>query len=155
MCHHPGGPGTGLRKHTARRAVDWLYLLLAFACVEALFACSSSFLQTFLYNELYVYNIRKDSWTKLEIPNLPPALCSPGTCLCDLRPPLFSWGPDADSMTDLRAGDLLHCCLRWACFFLFSAVLGLHYCMCFSLVEGRGLLSSCGAFIAVAFLITE
>uniref|UniRef100_A0A8C2XXP8 Kelch domain containing 4 n=1 Tax=Capra hircus TaxID=9925 RepID=A0A8C2XXP8_CAPHI len=32
--------------------------------------------KTFLYNELYVYNIRKDSWTKVEIPNPPPRRCA-------------------------------------------------------------------------------
>uniref|UniRef100_A0A8C6D9F8 Kelch domain containing 4 n=1 Tax=Moschus moschiferus TaxID=68415 RepID=A0A8C6D9F8_MOSMO len=32
--------------------------------------------ETFLYNELYIYNIRKDSWTKVEIPNPPPRRCA-------------------------------------------------------------------------------
>uniref|UniRef100_A0A493T611 Kelch domain containing 4 n=1 Tax=Anas platyrhynchos platyrhynchos TaxID=8840 RepID=A0A493T611_ANAPP len=32
--------------------------------------------KTYLYNELYVYNIRKNSWTKLEIPNPPPRRCA-------------------------------------------------------------------------------
>ncbi|XP_021568875.1 kelch domain-containing protein 4 [Carlito syrichta] len=31
---------------------------------------------TFLYNELYVYNIRKDSWTKVDIPSPPPRRCA-------------------------------------------------------------------------------
>ncbi|KAL0621730.1 hypothetical protein AAY473_010062 [Plecturocebus cupreus] len=31
---------------------------------------------TFLYNELYVYNIRKDTWTKVDIPNPPPRRCA-------------------------------------------------------------------------------
>lgn len=37
---------------------------------------SSSFLQTFVYNELYTYNIRKDTWTKVEIPGPPPRRCA-------------------------------------------------------------------------------
>ncbi|XP_075851967.1 kelch domain-containing protein 4 isoform X2 [Microcebus murinus] len=32
--------------------------------------------KTFLYNELYVYNIRKDSWSKVDIPNPPPRRCA-------------------------------------------------------------------------------
>ncbi|KAF6288296.1 kelch domain containing 4 [Rhinolophus ferrumequinum] len=32
--------------------------------------------KTFLYNELYTYNIRKDSWAKVEIPNPPPRRCA-------------------------------------------------------------------------------
>ncbi|XP_016047205.1 kelch domain-containing protein 4 [Erinaceus europaeus] len=32
--------------------------------------------KTFLYNELYIYNIRKDTWTKVEIPNPPPRRCA-------------------------------------------------------------------------------
>ncbi|KAF6288295.1 kelch domain containing 4 [Rhinolophus ferrumequinum] len=32
--------------------------------------------ETFLYNELYTYNIRKDSWAKVEIPNPPPRRCA-------------------------------------------------------------------------------
>ncbi|XP_026974826.1 kelch domain-containing protein 4 isoform X5 [Sagmatias obliquidens] len=32
--------------------------------------------KTFVYNELYVYNIRKDAWTKVEIPNPPPRRCA-------------------------------------------------------------------------------
>uniref|UniRef100_A0A8C6AMD8 Kelch domain containing 4 n=1 Tax=Monodon monoceros TaxID=40151 RepID=A0A8C6AMD8_MONMO len=32
--------------------------------------------KTFLYNELYIYNIRKDAWTKVEIPNPPPRRCA-------------------------------------------------------------------------------
>ncbi|XP_036780095.2 kelch domain-containing protein 4 isoform X1 [Manis pentadactyla] len=32
--------------------------------------------KTFLYNELYMYNIRKDTWTKVEIPNPPPRRCA-------------------------------------------------------------------------------
>ncbi|XP_006860339.1 PREDICTED: kelch domain-containing protein 4 [Chrysochloris asiatica] len=32
--------------------------------------------KTFLYNELYTYNIRKDAWTKVEIPNPPPRRCA-------------------------------------------------------------------------------
>ncbi|KFO77888.1 Kelch domain-containing protein 4, partial [Cuculus canorus] len=32
--------------------------------------------KTYLYNELYVYNIRKNSWSKLEIPNPPPRRCA-------------------------------------------------------------------------------
>jgi len=32
--------------------------------------------KTFMYNELYIYNIRKDSWTKVEIPNPPPRRCA-------------------------------------------------------------------------------
>uniref|UniRef100_A0A2K5DAP6 Kelch domain containing 4 n=1 Tax=Aotus nancymaae TaxID=37293 RepID=A0A2K5DAP6_AOTNA len=31
---------------------------------------------TFLYNELYVYNIRKDTWTKVDIPSPPPRRCA-------------------------------------------------------------------------------
>ncbi|KAL2762053.1 kelch domain-containing protein 4 isoform 3, partial [Daubentonia madagascariensis] len=31
---------------------------------------------TFLYNELYIYNIRKDSWTKVDIPSPPPRRCA-------------------------------------------------------------------------------
>nr|KAF6285827.1 kelch domain containing 4 [Myotis myotis] len=30
----------------------------------------------FLYNELYIYNIRKDTWTKVEIPSPPPRRCA-------------------------------------------------------------------------------
>nr|XP_060644474.1 kelch domain-containing protein 4 isoform X2 [Anolis sagrei ordinatus] len=33
-------------------------------------------LETFLYNDLYIYNIRKDSWTKVDIPNPPPPRCA-------------------------------------------------------------------------------
>nr|XP_011751701.1 kelch domain-containing protein 4 [Macaca nemestrina] len=32
--------------------------------------------KTFLYNELYVYNIRKDAWTKVDIPSPPPRRCA-------------------------------------------------------------------------------
>uniref|UniRef100_A0A8C8ZEM7 Kelch domain containing 4 n=2 Tax=Prolemur simus TaxID=1328070 RepID=A0A8C8ZEM7_PROSS len=32
--------------------------------------------KTFLYNELYIYNIRKDSWSKVDIPNPPPRRCA-------------------------------------------------------------------------------
>ncbi|XP_058384421.1 kelch domain-containing protein 4 [Diceros bicornis minor] len=32
--------------------------------------------KTFLYNELYIYNIKKDTWTKVEIPNPPPRRCA-------------------------------------------------------------------------------
>eukprot|EP00069_Balaena_mysticetus_P005956 bmy_18287T0 len=32
--------------------------------------------KTFFYNELYIYNIRKDAWTKVEIPNPPPRRCA-------------------------------------------------------------------------------
>ncbi|XP_053255917.1 kelch domain-containing protein 4 [Podarcis raffonei] len=32
--------------------------------------------KTFLYNELFVYNIRKNSWAKLDIPNPPPRRCA-------------------------------------------------------------------------------
>ncbi|OXB78415.1 UNVERIFIED_CONTAM: hypothetical protein H355_009186 [Colinus virginianus] len=32
--------------------------------------------KTYLYNELYIYNIRKNSWTKVEIPNPPPRRCA-------------------------------------------------------------------------------
>ncbi|KAM8947816.1 kelch domain-containing protein 4 [Pelodytes ibericus] len=32
--------------------------------------------KTFLYNELYVYNIKKNSWSKLDIPNPPPRRCA-------------------------------------------------------------------------------
>ncbi|KAJ7413778.1 Kelch domain-containing protein 4 [Willisornis vidua] len=32
--------------------------------------------KTFLYNDLYIYNIRKNSWSKLEIPNPPPRRCA-------------------------------------------------------------------------------
>ncbi|KAM5296873.1 kelch domain-containing protein 4 isoform 2-T2 [Glossophaga mutica] len=32
--------------------------------------------KTFLYNELYIYNIRKDVWTKVEIPSPPPRRCA-------------------------------------------------------------------------------
>ncbi|XP_053410495.1 kelch domain-containing protein 4 isoform X1 [Nycticebus coucang] len=32
--------------------------------------------KTFLYNELYLYNIRKDSWTKVDTPNPPPRRCA-------------------------------------------------------------------------------
>ncbi|TKC36322.1 hypothetical protein EI555_020210 [Monodon monoceros] len=35
-----------------------------------------TFSKTFLYNELYIYNIRKDAWTKVEIPNPPPRRCA-------------------------------------------------------------------------------
>ncbi|XP_036850005.1 kelch domain-containing protein 4-like isoform X2 [Manis javanica] len=30
----------------------------------------------FLYNKLYIYNIRKDTWTKVEIPNPLPRCCA-------------------------------------------------------------------------------
>ncbi|XP_060644474.2 kelch domain-containing protein 4 isoform X2 [Anolis sagrei] len=33
-------------------------------------------LETFLYNDFYIYNIRKDSWTKVDIPNPPPPRCA-------------------------------------------------------------------------------
>ncbi|XP_075045418.1 kelch domain-containing protein 4 isoform X2 [Mixophyes fleayi] len=32
--------------------------------------------KTFLYNELYIYNIKKDSWCKFDIPNPPPRRCA-------------------------------------------------------------------------------
>uniref|UniRef100_A0A5F5PRT2 Kelch domain containing 4 n=1 Tax=Equus caballus TaxID=9796 RepID=A0A5F5PRT2_HORSE len=32
--------------------------------------------ETLLYNELYIYNIRKDSWTRVEIPSAPPRRCA-------------------------------------------------------------------------------
>ncbi|XP_043937466.1 kelch domain-containing protein 4 [Protopterus annectens] len=32
--------------------------------------------KTFLYNELYIYNIKKNSWTKLDTPNPPPRRCA-------------------------------------------------------------------------------
>ncbi|XP_023560972.1 kelch domain-containing protein 4 [Octodon degus] len=32
--------------------------------------------KTFLYNELYIYNIRKDTWTKVDIPGPPPRRCA-------------------------------------------------------------------------------
>ncbi|XP_010716506.1 kelch domain-containing protein 4 isoform X2 [Meleagris gallopavo] len=32
--------------------------------------------KTYLYNDLYLYNIRKNSWTKVEIPNPPPRRCA-------------------------------------------------------------------------------
>ncbi|XP_045149670.1 kelch domain-containing protein 4 isoform X1 [Echinops telfairi] len=32
--------------------------------------------KTFLYNELYTYSIRKDAWTRVEIPNPPPRRCA-------------------------------------------------------------------------------
>ncbi|NXS30272.1 KLDC4 protein, partial [Pomatostomus ruficeps] len=32
--------------------------------------------KTFLYNDLYIYHIRKNSWAKLEIPNPPPRRCA-------------------------------------------------------------------------------
>uniref|UniRef100_A0A8C3WIF4 Kelch domain containing 4 n=1 Tax=Catagonus wagneri TaxID=51154 RepID=A0A8C3WIF4_9CETA len=32
--------------------------------------------ETFLYNELYIYNIRKDAWAKVDIPNPPPRRCA-------------------------------------------------------------------------------
>ncbi|KAM6223821.1 kelch domain-containing protein 4 [Rhynchocyon petersi] len=32
--------------------------------------------KTFLYNELYTYNIRKDTWTKVDVPNPPPRRCA-------------------------------------------------------------------------------
>ncbi|XP_062033525.1 kelch domain-containing protein 4 isoform X1 [Lepus europaeus] len=32
--------------------------------------------KTLLYNELYVYNTRKDTWTKVDIPNPPPRRCA-------------------------------------------------------------------------------
>jgi len=47
-----------------------------------------SFLQTYLYNDLFFYNIKKNNWVKSEIPNPPPPRCShqvrltPGGLLC-------------------------------------------------------------------------
>nr|DBA16740.1 TPA: hypothetical protein GDO54_002282 [Pyxicephalus adspersus] len=32
--------------------------------------------KTFLYNELYIYNIKKNSWNKIDIPNPPPRRCA-------------------------------------------------------------------------------
>ncbi|XP_030058572.1 kelch domain-containing protein 4 [Microcaecilia unicolor] len=32
--------------------------------------------KTFLYNDLYIYNIKKNSWTKFDIPNPPPRRCA-------------------------------------------------------------------------------
>ncbi|XP_028931232.1 kelch domain-containing protein 4 isoform X1 [Ornithorhynchus anatinus] len=32
--------------------------------------------KTFLYNELFIYNIRKDTWTKVDVPNPPPRRCA-------------------------------------------------------------------------------
>ncbi|KAM9301476.1 kelch domain-containing protein 4 [Gastrophryne carolinensis] len=32
--------------------------------------------KTFLYNELYIYNIKKNSWSKVDIPNPPPRRCA-------------------------------------------------------------------------------
>lgn len=34
----------------------------------------------FLYNKLYIYNIRKDTWTKVEIPNPLPRCCAHQVC---------------------------------------------------------------------------
>lgn len=43
-----------------------------------IFNLLSTFLlvQTYLYNDLYFYNIKKNSWVKSEIPNPPPPRCS-------------------------------------------------------------------------------
>lgn len=38
--------------------------------------CCFLFLQTYLYNDLFFYNIRKNTWVKSEIPNPPPPRCS-------------------------------------------------------------------------------
>ncbi|KAE8608838.1 hypothetical protein XENTR_v10011625 [Xenopus tropicalis] len=32
--------------------------------------------KTFLYNELYIYNIKKNTWSKIDIPNPPPRRCA-------------------------------------------------------------------------------
>ncbi|OCT84541.1 hypothetical protein XELAEV_18022695mg [Xenopus laevis] len=32
--------------------------------------------KTFLYNELYIYNIKKNAWSKIDIPNPPPRRCA-------------------------------------------------------------------------------
>ncbi|XP_075694438.1 kelch domain-containing protein 4 isoform X2 [Rhinoderma darwinii] len=32
--------------------------------------------ETFLYNELYIYNIKKNSWSKVDVPNPPPRRCA-------------------------------------------------------------------------------
>ncbi|CAI9580813.1 unnamed protein product [Staurois parvus] len=32
--------------------------------------------KTFLYNELYIYNIKKNSWNKIDVPNPPPRRCA-------------------------------------------------------------------------------
>ncbi|KAG9463845.1 hypothetical protein GDO78_020957 [Eleutherodactylus coqui] len=32
--------------------------------------------KTFLYNELHIYNIRKNSWTQVDVPNPPPRRCA-------------------------------------------------------------------------------
>lgn len=32
--------------------------------------------KTFLYNELYIYNIKKNSWSKVDVPNPPPRRCA-------------------------------------------------------------------------------
>lgn len=152
LCHHPGGLGTGLRKHTAQgELVIELHLLLAVACVEASFVTLKLlFLQTFLYNELYVYNIRKDSWTKVEIPNPPPRRCAHQVRVCVTvgLPSSHAGVRTQDSVTNFRAGSLLTLLSPpGMCFFYFLAVLGLRYCVGFSLVEKRrGLLSSCSAF---------
>lgn len=43
--------------------------------------------QTFMYNDLYTYNIRKDAWTRVEIPNPPPRRCAHQVCVRADAPP--------------------------------------------------------------------
>lgn len=63
---------------------------------------SSSFLQTLLYNELYTYSIRKDAWTKVDIPNPPPRRCAHQVCVgATISLPSCGAG---DSRQALRAG---------------------------------------------------
>ncbi|XP_072728707.1 kelch domain-containing protein 4 isoform X1 [Ciconia boyciana] len=74
------GAITGLSKCLGKNSpVQWITLkkLLTPSLVEevvVLLLCLMR--QTYLYNELYVYNIRKNSWSKVEIPNPPPRRCA-------------------------------------------------------------------------------
>lgn len=58
--------------------------------------------KTLLYNELYTYSIRKDAWTKVDIPNPPPRRCAHQVCV-GATVSLPSCGAE-DSRQALRAG---------------------------------------------------
>ena len=36
----------------------------------------SSYLQTCLYNDLFFYNTKKNTWVKVDVPNPPPPRCA-------------------------------------------------------------------------------
>lgn len=56
--------------------MDFVPLVLGSSLSSLRNVCSFLCLQDYVYNELFFYNIRKNSWIKAEIPNPPPPRCS-------------------------------------------------------------------------------